>query len=323
VREINSVLATSSRFIICVAALAGTAAAQQFFDDRVEPILSKRCVACHNEQLRNGGLSFMGREALLKGGAHGPGIVPGKPDASLMIQTLRQRGELKMPPGAKLSGDEIETLTEWVKDGGVWGQKLRAGELWTFDRIDQLGGHPTRILGNPRVIETDIGKAVAFGGKEDAIFVDVHPLAGADVFTWEVIFRPDADGKKEQRFFHLQEGGSDRRMLFEIRIAGDRWYLDSFVMSASGSRTLMNREHQHPFGAWYHVAMVYDGREFRNYVDGVQENAGEVRLAAQKEGRSSVGVRINLVDYFKGAVAVSRMTRRALTPEEFLRVPGR
>ena len=65
--------------------------------------------------------------------------------------------------------------------------------------------------------------------------------------------------------------------------------------------------------------MVYDGREFRNYVDGVQENAGEVQLAPQGQGRSSAGVRINLRDYFKGAIAVSRMTRRALSPEEFLR----
>ncbi len=69
----------------------------------------------------------------------------------------------------------------------------------------------------------------------------------------------------------------------------------------------------------YHVAMVYDGREFRNYVDGVLENAGEVRLAPQGQGHSSAGVRINLRDYFKGAIAVSRMTRRPLAPEEFLK----
>ena len=315
--------ATSGRFTAGLLAFASVAAAQQFFDERVEPILSKRCVACHNDQLKNGGVSFMGRDGLLKGGAHGPTIVPGKPDASLLILAVRQQGELKMPPGAKLSPEDVATLTDWVKDGAAWGEKLRAGELWTFDRTDQLGGHPTRILGHPRVIDTEIGKAVAFGGKEDALFVDVHPLAGADVFTWEVIFRPDADGNKEQRFFHLQENGSDTRMLFEIRIADDGWYLDSFVMSSTGSKTLMNRTHHHPFGPWYHVAMVYDGREFRNYVDGVQENAGEVRFTPQKPGRSSVGVRINLVDYFKGALAMSRMTRRPLAPEEFLRVPGR
>ena len=319
---INSVSGISARLAACAAACAAIASAQQFFDELVEPILSKRCVPCHNDELKNG-VSFMGRDGLLKGGNRGPAIVPGKPDASLMILAVRQQGELKMPPGGKLSAEEIETLTQWVKDGAPWGEKLRAGELWIFDRTDQLGGHPTKMLGNPRVIDTEVGKAVAFNGKNDALFVDVHPLAGADVFTWEVIFKPDADGSKEQRFFHLQENGSDTRMLFEIRIAEDGWYLDSFVMSSTGSRTLMNRAHHHPFGAWYHVAMVYDGREFRNYVNGVQENQGEVKFAPQKPGRSSVGVRINLVDYFKGAIAVSRMTRRALTPAEFLLIPGR
>jgi len=302
-----------------------TAAAQQFFDERVEPILSRRCLGCHNDELKDGGVSFMGRDGLIKGGVHGPAIRPGKPEASLMIQAVRQGGELKMPPGAKLSDADIGTLSEWVAQGAAWGTKLRAGELWKFDRLDQLGGHPTKILGHPRVIDTDVGKAIQFNGKDDAIFVDTHPLAGADKFTWEVIFRPDPDGSTEQRFFHLQErdpkSGADTqtRMLFEIRIAGDRWYLDSFVLTGDHSRTLMNKGHQHPFGAWYHVAMVYDGREFRNYVDGVLENAGELSLGPQGPGRTSVGVRINLRDYFKGAVALSRMTRRPLSPEEFLR----
>ncbi|HEV3198473.1 MAG TPA: hypothetical protein VGZ73_11210 [Bryobacteraceae bacterium] len=79
-----------------------------------------------------------------------------------------------------------------------------------FDRLDQIGGHPTTILGHPRVIDTPGGKAVEFNGKDDALFVDVHPLAGAETFTWEVVFRPDPGGAPEQRFFHLQEEASRR-----------------------------------------------------------------------------------------------------------------
>ena len=66
--------------------------------------------------------------------------------------------------------------------------------------------------------------------------------------------------------------------------------------------------------------MVYDGREFRNYVNGVQEGAAELRLAPQGPGRTSVGVRINRVDYFKGAIHASRMTQRALSPSEFMKL---
>ena len=103
-----------------------------------------------------------------------------------------------------------------------------------FDRLDRIGEHATTIHGNPRVIETPIGKAVEFDGVDDALFVEVHPLAGAKTFTWEAIFRPDG-GSIEQRWFHLQEAGSESRMLFEIRVVGDHWFLDSFNQSTTGS----------------------------------------------------------------------------------------
>jgi hypothetical protein len=193
-------------------------------------------------------------------------------------------------------------------------------EVWRFDRLDRIGGHATTIRGDPRVIETPIGTAVAFDGVDDALFVDVHPLAGARTFTWEAIFRPDG-GNVEQRWFHLQEAGAENRMLFEIRVAGDRWFLDSFNQSTTGSATLMNKKSLHPLGQWHHVAAVYDGTVFSNYVDGVQDGKAEVELSPQGPGRSAIGVRINLVYYFKGAIHSARFTRRALPPAEFLKVP--
>jgi hypothetical protein len=193
-------------------------------------------------------------------------------------------------------------------------------EVWTFDRVDRVGGHPTTVLGSPRVIKTPIGTAIEFDGIDDALVVDVHPLAGATTFTWEAIFRPDG-GNREQRWFHLQETGSDNRMLFEIRVVENRWFLDSFNFSTTGTATLMNKSSLHPVGAWYHVAAVYDGKTFSNYVNGVQDGAAEVALSPQRPGRSSIGVRINLVDYFKGAIHSARFTRRALTPASFLKVP--
>ena len=195
-------------------------------------------------------------------------------------------------------------------------------EVWRFDRLDRIGGHATTIQGHPRLIETPLGTAVEFDGVDDALFVDVHPLAGARTFTWEAIFRPDG-GSAEQRWFHLQEAGSENRMLFEIRVVGDRWFLDSFNQSSSGSATLMNKKSLHPLGAWYHVAAVYDGKTFSNYVNGVQDGRAEVELAPQAAGRSAIGVRINLVYYFKGAIHSARFTRRPLAPAEFLEMPPR
>ena len=194
-----------------------------------------------------------------------------------------------------------------------------AAETWRFDRLDQIGSHPATLLGHPKLIDTPRGKAIEFNGVDDAIFLGVHPLAGAETFTWEAIFRPDAGGAPEQRIFHLQEEGSDNRMLFEIRVIGDQWCLDSFVTTGGASRALLDRTKLHPLGRWYAIAAVYDGHEFRNYVDGVLQGAGDLHVAPQKAGGTSIGVRYNKVNYFKGAFYSARMTPRALEPAEFLK----
>jgi hypothetical protein len=192
-------------------------------------------------------------------------------------------------------------------------------DLWTFDRLDRIGDHQTTILGNPRLVETTIGQAVEFDGVDDALVVDVHPLAGAETFTWEAIFRPDG-GQTEQRWFHLQESGSDDRMLFEIRVIDGQWCLDSYGHSGDAQKALMDRTRLHPLGAWYHVAAVYDGHRFSNYVNGILQGAADIRFAPQGPGRSSIGVRMNLVNYFKGAIHLARFSRRPLVPAEFLKV---
>jgi len=194
---------------------------------------------------------------------------------------------------------------------------------WILDDPQRVGGHPTQILGAPKAIDTPLGRAIYFDGVDDAIYVPEHPLNGAATFTWEAIFRPDG-GAVEQRWFHLAEQdrqGNDtgNRMLYEIRVTGADWYLDSFVASRTGSKALLNKDHLHPVGRWYHVATVYDGKTLRNYVNGVLEGSAEVALAPQGKGRSSIGVRINRVNYFQGAVRMVRFTKRALPVEEFVK----
>jgi hypothetical protein len=202
----------------------------------------------------------------------------------------------------------------------LWCADTRS-QVWKFDSISKIGGHAVTAEGHPRVISTPAGKAVEFGGVEDALFLNLHPLAGVDTFTWEVIFRPDVGGSAEQRFFHFQENGTDTRMLFEIRVIDGKWCLDSFALSGKESKALMDRAKLHTLGAWHHAAAVYDGRVYRNYVDGVLEGSAELHLAPQGPGQTSVGTRINRKDYFKGAVFEARMTNRALPPSEFLKLP--
>jgi hypothetical protein len=205
----------------------------------------------------------------------------------------------------------------------------KPAEIWHFDQTASIGGYPTHVLGHPQVIATPYGKAIAFNGVDDALFIDNHPLAGASTWTWEMIFKPDADGKPEQRIFHLQSidasTGVDvlnERMLFEIRIHDGKWCLDSFATAGDQSRTLLNCEKMHPFGSWYRVTAVYDGKMLRNYVGDELQAEGDLALRPELPGHSSVGVRINKVDWYKGAILESRFTRRALDVKDFLKLPA-
>jgi hypothetical protein len=314
------------RTSVCLAALAALTLHAQppDFDTQVAPLLTKRCLPCHNNQLDNAGISFENRDTVI-------------PKAGKILPAISHRGDIKMPPGPKLPNQDIATLTDWIGHGLPWGNKLRSSsaatrhhpfELWTFDRIDSIAGYPTKVEGHPRVIDSPVGKAVEFNGIDDALFIEDHPLADAAAFTWEVIFRPDRNGKPEQRFFHLQERdpktGEDtlNRFLFEIRVKGDNWFLDSFVMSPTGSKALLNTGHEHPLGDWYHVAQVYDGHTYRNYTNGVQENEAGLAFTPNAAGHASAGVRINRRDYFKGAIAQARFTKGVLSPSEFLKLPS-
>ena len=196
-----------------------------------------------------------------------------------------------------------------------------APEIWNFDNLDRIGGHPTTLLGKPQLIDTPGGKAVQFDGVQDALLFDVHPLAGASAFTWEVIFRPASGGSPEQRFFHLQESGSTYRLLMETRLIGDQWCLDTFAATSTGEKALMDRKLLHPLDQWHHVAFVYDGSQMRHYVNHKLELSATVKLAPQSAGKTSVGVRINRIDYFKGAIRMARFHREAIQPSQFQALP--
>lgn len=199
--------------------------------------------------------------------------------------------------------------------------------VWTFARPDRVGGLPTEVLGEPRPVAGPGGKALAFDGQDDGLVVPVHPLAGAGAFTIEAVVRPDG-GKFEQRWLHLAQDAADAgvsggaRVLFEVRVVEDAWYLDAFVKGPGYNQTLIAPEKRHPVGRWAHVAQVCDGRTYACFVDGALQAQAEIAFTAQGPGRTSVGVRMNRVDWFQGALREARFTPAALTPAQFRRPEG-
>src|SRR5271154_7099369 len=110
------------KYVIVSVLAAGCALGQapaDFFENKVRPILAENCYDCHTAA-EMGGLRVDSRERLLQGGKSGPAVMPGDPDKSLLIQAVRQSGDLKMPKGGKLKPADVQVLADWVKMGAPW-----------------------------------------------------------------------------------------------------------------------------------------------------------------------------------------------------------
>jgi hypothetical protein len=107
-------------FLVALAFSATARADVAFFENEVRPLLVRRCYECHSEQAgkRKGGLVLDSKAGWQTGGDAGPALVPGKPDKSLLIHSVRYEDErLQMPPKSKLPESEIAVLTKWIAMG--------------------------------------------------------------------------------------------------------------------------------------------------------------------------------------------------------------
>ncbi len=134
-----------------VSKLPPAEAATVDFARRVEPLLTKRCVACHGPKKQRGGLRLDSRDAALAGGDNGVVIVPGKSAESVLVHLVAGlEPEKRMPPkGDPLTRDEIAALRGWIDQGARWsdnagkGQSASASasEHWSF-RVPVQGKPP-------------------------------------------------------------------------------------------------------------------------------------------------------------------------------------
>jgi hypothetical protein len=97
------------------------AEADAFFVDKVKPILEMHCWDCHAEDLDDlgGELAITSHDAVLRGGESGPAVNLRDYRASLLLKAINH-DVLEMPPGEKMTKEEIDTLTLWVALGVPW-----------------------------------------------------------------------------------------------------------------------------------------------------------------------------------------------------------
>lgn len=106
---------------VCLFALAPLSGSGVDYAIQIKPLLAEKCGACHGAVRQKSGLRLDAGSLILKGGKHGPAIVPGKPSASLLIEKVSTvSAEERMPPegeGKALSAAEIALLADWIAAG--------------------------------------------------------------------------------------------------------------------------------------------------------------------------------------------------------------
>ena len=93
------------------------------FAEHVKPILETKCVMCHNRKTLPGRMSLENRKAAFSGGTTGLPIVPGHPEQSLLITSIKNAHAHvnAMPPvGERITREELVVLKKWIKDGAKW-----------------------------------------------------------------------------------------------------------------------------------------------------------------------------------------------------------
>ncbi|MEI8281350.1 MAG: DUF1549 domain-containing protein, partial [Armatimonadota bacterium] len=146
-----------------------------FFESKVRPVLVENCLSCHGSTSQNGELRLDSAAAVLKGGNNGQSIVPGDPSKSLLITAVHQSGSLKMPPGKKLTAEQITNLEAWIKMGAPW-PRANSGDkppLWSLRPVQNPS---VPKVSNPKWVKNPIDSFIL--AKLDSL--RLTPAAEAD-----------------------------------------------------------------------------------------------------------------------------------------------
>lgn len=99
-----------------------------FYQD-VYPILENKCLACHSGAVKENDLVLESAESILKGGASGESVVPGKPEESYMYLVAARTDEPVMPPlpnkvqAKALTPKELGIFKQWIAEGAKGGER--------------------------------------------------------------------------------------------------------------------------------------------------------------------------------------------------------
>ncbi len=244
-----------------------------FFETHIRPLFIAHCYECHSADSgeQKGGLRLDSRAGWERGGDHGRAVVPGDPEASLLLRAVSYAdNDLQMPPDGRLPKEARRRLHEWVargapdpRDGPVGASEENgsaeaardAASHWSFQPVERVPV-PVEAMSDWSLGPSD---ALVEARRSEA---GLHPVGEADAFallrryhfvltglppsaeTLETFLAPDGEVERPDRWERLTD-----RLLASPRY-GEQWgrhWMDvtRFAESSGGGRSLMFKNAWH------------------------------------------------------------------------------
>jgi Planctomycete cytochrome C/Anaphase-promoting complex subunit 4 WD40 domain/WD domain, G-beta repeat len=90
------------------------------YDQHILPLLKDKCVGCHNQDKKRGGLILNNYARLMEGGSSGACVKPGDPDNSLLFALAAHKQEPFMPPSSPtLPKENLDLIAKWISGGAL------------------------------------------------------------------------------------------------------------------------------------------------------------------------------------------------------------
>lgn len=216
-----------------------------FFERSIRPVLSERCIGCHGVEVQKGGLRLDSRKAIIEGGKGGAIVVPGNPNASRIISSIKHEGQLKMPRDKKLPDIDIKAFEKWIALDLPWPDSVKIGsknsktdiDHWAFLPIKKIDlpnnkiSHPVDSFINKKLTENLINKSMIADKRTliRRLSMDLIglPLPVSEISAFENDNSPDAYEKLVDRLLASPKYGErwGRHWLDIARYADNKGYV--------------------------------------------------------------------------------------------------
>jgi cytochrome c553 len=301
------------------AAAEPTPAQLDFFENKIRPVLADHCYKCHSTQAEKvkGGLLLDSREGLLKGGDSGPPIVPGDPEASLLIKAVRYTDpDLQMPKDKKLPDDAIADLTAWVKMGAPDPRSATAAlKKWNDSRTNHWAWQPVKRqtvpeVGDPVWCQTPVDHFIL--AKLEAGGLKPNPPADKRTLirraTFDLIGLPPTPDEVRE-FVNDESPGAFAKVVDRLLASphyGERWgrhWLDVARYSDTIGQPRRNQEDPlNPFAWGYRDYVIRSFNENKPYDEFIKEQIAADRLAGTARNPTNLAALgfLTVGDHYQG-----------------------